>query len=237
MIGHGAVVAAGAVVTTDVPDFAILAGVPACGLRMHFAPEACARLPALARRDWPHDRRRAALEDSRSPGAAAFLGRHGGQSAPTVSVTRAPGNRARPCSTGTPSGPMFTASDRSTGLPGVTRRCPPRIGSAATAVIRVTARGTVPEGQDVPVRPHPPPDAAVRGRRRHEDPRPRRAWTAPRSASAASARRTLWRFTPKRAARAASAGIRAPDGESLAASVASMRAQIVPGAVSPVIVS
>jgi virginiamycin A acetyltransferase len=40
-IGIGAVIAAGAVVTKDVPDFAIVGGNPARIIRMRFAPEVC----------------------------------------------------------------------------------------------------------------------------------------------------------------------------------------------------
>jgi len=40
-IGIGAVVAAGAVVTKDVPDFAVVGGNPARIIRMRFAPEVC----------------------------------------------------------------------------------------------------------------------------------------------------------------------------------------------------
>ncbi len=46
-IGDGAVVAGSAVVTKDVPPFAIVGGVPAKVLRYRFPPETCARLAAL----------------------------------------------------------------------------------------------------------------------------------------------------------------------------------------------
>lgn len=45
-IGNGAVIAAGAVVTHDVPPYAIVAGVPAKLLRMRFEPERIAMLEA-----------------------------------------------------------------------------------------------------------------------------------------------------------------------------------------------
>jgi virginiamycin A acetyltransferase len=52
-IGHGAVVAARAVVTQDVPDYAIVAGNPARVVRQRFPEEEVARLLALAWWDWP----------------------------------------------------------------------------------------------------------------------------------------------------------------------------------------
>jgi tetrahydrodipicolinate N-succinyltransferase len=46
-IGNGAVVAANAMVTRDVPDYAIVGGNPARLIRMRFAPEIIAELQAL----------------------------------------------------------------------------------------------------------------------------------------------------------------------------------------------
>jgi hypothetical protein len=77
-VGHGAVVAAGAVVTQDVAPYAIVAGVPARHLRWRQPPEIAERLIALAWWDWEHDRLRAALEDFRRLDARAFLERYGG---------------------------------------------------------------------------------------------------------------------------------------------------------------
>jgi phosphonate metabolism protein (transferase hexapeptide repeat family) len=77
-LGHGAVVASGAVVTRDVAPYAIVAGVPARVVRLRQPPEVAERLIALGWWDWPHDRLRAALDDFRSLPALAFLERHGG---------------------------------------------------------------------------------------------------------------------------------------------------------------
>ncbi len=49
-IGRGAVVAGGAVVTTSVPPYAIVAGVPARVMRLRFPEEKAARLATI---DWP----------------------------------------------------------------------------------------------------------------------------------------------------------------------------------------
>lgn len=72
-LGHGAVVAAGAVVTKDVAPYTIVAGTPAKPLRLRQPPEIADRLIALAWWDWPHDALRAALTDFRSLPAEAFL--------------------------------------------------------------------------------------------------------------------------------------------------------------------
>ncbi|MBQ1203507.1 MAG: chloramphenicol acetyltransferase, partial [Loktanella sp.] len=75
-IGHGAVVAGGAIVTKDVAPYMIVAGIPAVPLRMRFAPEIAQKLLALAWWDWPHDRLRAALDDFRNLSASDFLDRY-----------------------------------------------------------------------------------------------------------------------------------------------------------------
>jgi len=77
-VGHGAVVAAGAIVTKDVEPYTIVAGNPARLLRARQPQEVALRLIALAWWDWPHDALRAALADFRSLGAEAFLDRYGG---------------------------------------------------------------------------------------------------------------------------------------------------------------
>jgi len=75
-IGHGAVVAGGAIVTKDVPPYMIVAGIPAVPMRRRFAPDIAERMVALAWWDWPHDRLRATLDDFRGLSAEAFLDRY-----------------------------------------------------------------------------------------------------------------------------------------------------------------
>lgn len=64
-IGHGAVVGSAAVVTKDVPDFAIVVGNPARVLRYRFDARTRERLLALAWWDWPHERIKEKLYDFR----------------------------------------------------------------------------------------------------------------------------------------------------------------------------
>jgi len=52
-IGHGAVVAAGSLVATDVPPYAIVGGNPARVIRMRYEPEDVERLLRAAWWDWP----------------------------------------------------------------------------------------------------------------------------------------------------------------------------------------
>lgn len=77
-VGIGAIVASGAVVTKDVPDFAIVGGVSAGLIRMRFLQTVIDRLLALAWWDWDHARLRQALPDFRSLSAEGFLEKYNG---------------------------------------------------------------------------------------------------------------------------------------------------------------
>ena len=72
-LGHGAVVAAGAVVTKDVDPYTIVAGTPAKPLRLRQPRPIAERLIELAWWDWSHNALRLALEDFRKLDAEAFL--------------------------------------------------------------------------------------------------------------------------------------------------------------------
>lgn len=78
MVGAGAIVASGAVLTKDVPPFIIVAGCPATPLRPRFDAHTIDRLLALSWWDWSHDRLRSALQDFRSLKAEAFLEKYQG---------------------------------------------------------------------------------------------------------------------------------------------------------------
>lgn len=72
-LGHGCVVAGGAIVTKDVAPYMIVAGIPAVPLRARFPDDIADRMMALVWWDWPHDKLRLALDDFRTLKAEAFL--------------------------------------------------------------------------------------------------------------------------------------------------------------------
>lgn len=72
-IGHGAVVASGAVVTRDVAPYSIVGGVAASEIRPRFSKSLSERMLALSWWDWDNARLRAALPDFRILSAEAFL--------------------------------------------------------------------------------------------------------------------------------------------------------------------
>ncbi|WP_170403786.1 chloramphenicol acetyltransferase [Ruegeria arenilitoris] len=72
-IGHGAVVASGAVVTKDVDPYTIVGGVTAQPIRLRFSKDIAERMLALAWWGWDAQRLRTALPDFRSLAAEAFL--------------------------------------------------------------------------------------------------------------------------------------------------------------------
>jgi phosphonate metabolism protein (transferase hexapeptide repeat family) len=76
-MGNGAVAGAGAIVTKDVPAFAIVVGNPARLLRYRFPPEFMITLEQIAWWDWPDERLAAGMADFRSMGVEAFCRRYG----------------------------------------------------------------------------------------------------------------------------------------------------------------
>lgn len=76
VVDHGAVAAAGAVVTRDIAPYVVVAGVPTRPLRARRVPHLAERMIALAWWDRDHARLRAALAEFCKLGPEAFLDRY-----------------------------------------------------------------------------------------------------------------------------------------------------------------
>jgi phosphonate metabolism protein (transferase hexapeptide repeat family) len=75
-VGNGAIVGSNAVVTRDVPAYAIAVGVPAKVIKLRFDESIIARMEKLAWWDWSHQRLHDAMADFRTLPAAEFLDKY-----------------------------------------------------------------------------------------------------------------------------------------------------------------
>ena len=62
-IGNGVVAGAGAVITKDIPDYAVVGGVPARIIRYRYTPEQIQKLNEIACWDWPDEIIRRCYDD------------------------------------------------------------------------------------------------------------------------------------------------------------------------------
>jgi len=74
-IGNGVIAAAGAVITKDVPDYAIVAGVPARIIRFRYTPEQISALNKICWWDWPDEKIRECYNDLYLP-VDEFIQKH-----------------------------------------------------------------------------------------------------------------------------------------------------------------
>lgn len=74
-IGNGVIAAAGSVITKDVPDYAIVAGVPAQIIRYRYTPEQIEALNEICWWDWPDEKIRECYEDFYLP-VDEFIQKH-----------------------------------------------------------------------------------------------------------------------------------------------------------------
>ena len=87
-VGTGGVVAAGAIVTKDVPAYTIVAGNPARPIKRRFPETITSRLAELAWWDWDHETLRSALPDFRKLAVEDFLAKYEPATIPGRSTTR-----------------------------------------------------------------------------------------------------------------------------------------------------
>lgn len=83
-VGDGAVIASNAVVTKDVPPYAIVGGLPAKFIKWRHSPAVAERLQAMAWWNWDHEQLRLALPDFRSLSAEAFLEKYEKQTSSAI---------------------------------------------------------------------------------------------------------------------------------------------------------